>query len=811
MVYSEEMDPAEQAPTPAARVRARARVALERARARAERLWREQRPLVLAGAAGLALVLAVSALVWGRCGLAGCPNVDRLRAYQPGKASRLLDRHGRAFADLRPVEGATVPLRLIPKHVRDAFLAVEDQRFYAHGGVDWRRVVGAALANVRRGGIEQGFSTVTMQLARNVFPDRIRARERTLPRKLLEVRVAYEIEDRFDKDEILELYLSHIYFGNGARGVEAAARHYFGTSASRLTLSQAALLAALIRGPSRYDPRRFPDRARERRDLVLTLMEQQERVPAATATAARTMPLGVVRRRAPATAEAGLAPYFAEEVRRQLEDRLGERLYDETLTITTTLDAGLQRAAESELERQLRAVETGALGAFRGPRYSASAAPPATAADSGTPYLQGAVVSLEVGSGDVLAWVGGRDFHQSRFDRVKSSRRQVGSAFKPFVYAAALRHGHYLSERLSDEPIQVRLGGNRVWEPQNFDQEYDGEVTMRDALARSKNIPTVRLASAVGLKEVAKAAHEAGIRSDIDETPAMPLGTVAVSPLELATAYAAFAGLGQVAAPRFLLRIAAEDGREIFAAPAPRVEHVLDEGIAFLITNVLQEAIERGTGTAVRTSGFEATAAGKTGTTNDATDTWFVGYTPRLVAAVWMGFDEPRPIMGLATGGRLAAPVWGRMMVRAPDALRADATWPAPSTVVQAWIDPQSGRPLSEGCRPYDGDALRELFLRTALPEAICPDQGQVTLADAYPAPSDEDEARDLEPWPDDMRSGSHPAPPPEYEEAETWRRAREQAREDAERAWREARKEYERQLKEWRKEQKRRRRGRDE
>jgi penicillin-binding protein 1A len=505
--------------------------------------------------------------------------------------------------------------------------------------------------------------------------------------------------------------------------VEAAARHYFGTSASRLTLSQAALLAGLIRGPSRYDPRRFPDRARERRDLVLALMEHQGRVPAATATAARTMPLGVVRRRAAATADSGLAPYFAEEVRRQLEDRLGERLYDETLTVTTTLDR-VSSAAESGWSGS-RAVETGALGSFRGPRYSASVPPAAGAAESGTPYLQGAVVSLEVGSGDVLAWVGGRDFHQSRFDRVKSSRRQVGSAFKPFVYAAALGHGHYLSERLSDEPIQVRLGGNRVWEPQNFDQEYDGEVTMRDALARSKNIPTVRLASAVGLKEVAKAAREAGIRSEIEETPAMPLGTVAVSPLELATAYSAFAGLGQVAAPRLLLRIAAEDGSEIFAAPAPRPERVMDDGIAFLITNVLQEAIERGTGTAVRASGFEATAAGKTGTTNDATDTWFVGYTPRLVAAVWMGFDEPRPIMGLATGGRLAAPVWGRMMVRAPEDLTTRATWTAPSTVVQAWIDPQSGRPLTDGRRPYDGEGAPRAVPARAPARAICPDQGR--------------------------------------------------------------------------------------
>src|SRR5258708_31053527 len=255
----------------------RARLAFGHARALAAGLWRDHRPIVVGAAATLAIVLAVGGLFWGRCGWAGCPHVDRPRSYQPGKASRLLDRHGRVSADLRPVEGATVPLRLIPKHVRDAFLAVEDQRFYSHGGVDWRRVAGATLANLRRGGVDQGFSTVTMQLARNVFPDRIRARERTLTRKILEVRVAYEIEDRFDKDEILELYLSHIYFGNGARGVEAAARHYFGTSASRLTLSQAALLAGLIRGPSRYDPRRYPDRARERRDLVLTLMERQGR------------------------------------------------------------------------------------------------------------------------------------------------------------------------------------------------------------------------------------------------------------------------------------------------------------------------------------------------------------------------------------------------------------------------------------------------------------------------------------------------------------------------------------------------------
>ena len=350
-----------------------------------------------------------------------------------------------------------------------------------------------------------------------------------------------------------------------------------------------------------------------------------------------------------------------------------------------------------------------------------------------------------------------------------------------------------------------------MWEPQNFDQEYDGEVTMRDALARSKNIPTVRLASAVGLAEVAKAAREAGIRSDIDETPAMPLGTVAVSPLELATAYAAFAGLGEVAAapPPAAHRRRGRDGDLVGARAAPGARHGRRHRLPHHERPAGGDRARDGDGRArERVRGAPPPARRGPRTTPPTPGS--SATRPRLVAAVWMGFDEPRPIMGLATGGRLAAPVWGRMMVRAPESLTTTATWAAPATVVQAWIDPQSGRPLTDGCRPYDGEALRELFLKAALPPSICPDQGEVTLADASPAQSDEDEARDGEPWPDDMGSRSHPAPPPEYEEAETWRRAREQAREDAERAYREARKEYERQLKEWRKEEKRRRRERE-
>ncbi|HET8644895.1 MAG TPA: PBP1A family penicillin-binding protein, partial [Vicinamibacteria bacterium] len=621
---------------------------------RGTRLSRRDRiALLIAGVAGILIfsLVTTAGILWVRCGGGGCPDVGRLRAYQPGKASRVLDRQGRPFAELRPVEGATVPLQQVSPHLRAAFLAVEDRRFYRHGAVDVRRVVGAALTNVRAKGYEQGFSTITMQLARNLFPERIPARERTLARKLIEIRVAFALERRFSKDEILELYLSHIYFGNGARGVEAAARHYFGGGAGKVTLPQAALLAAIPKGPAYYDPRQHPERARERRNLVLQLMEDQRRITAEQSQAAQAAPLGVVRPRGPAGLDPGLAPYFVEEVRRQLEERFGERLYAETMQVTTTLDVDAQRAAEEELEKQLRTVESGGLGRFRGPRFAASTLP----LGESTPYLQGAMVALEVGTGDVLAWVGGRDFRHSRFDRVSSSRRQTGSAFKPFVYAAALGEGHFLSEHLQDQPLRVQLSRNRYWEPKNYDGDYEGVVTLRDALVRSRNIPTVGLAEEVGLSDVARLAQRAGIHSPIDPTPAMPLGTVAVSPLELATAYGAFAGLGRAAVPRMVLRVRAEDGSEVFAAPAPQVSQLLDPGVAYLVTNVLQDALVRGTGAAVGASGLEVPAAGKTGTTNDSTDTWFVGYTPDLVAAFWMGFDERRPIMGAATGGRLAA------------------------------------------------------------------------------------------------------------------------------------------------------------
>ena len=669
-------------------------------------------------AIGISIVLALFVFVfsWERCFFDGCPDVGSLAAYQPGGAPVLLDRKGEPLADLTPVSQQIVPLHNLPSHVSQAFLAVEDQRFHEHNGIDLQRVAGAVLANLRAGAIEQGFSTVTMQVARNLFPERIPGQERSLARKLTEIRVAKEIEHRYSKEEILELYLNHIYFGSRARGIEAAARQYFGVPATQLTLPQAALLAALPKAPSHYDPRRHPEEARERRDLVLTLMERQKRIPRLMAQAARSEELDVVPPPRQMQTEAGLAPHFVERVRHELEEIFGPGLYRQPLRVRTTLDSRAQRAAEEELSRQLRRIESGELGAFEGPRYTADAEPP----PDGTRYLQGAVVLLDVRDGDVLAWVGGRNFSHSQFDRAALARRQPGSAFKPFVYAAALREGWALSQPLLDQPLALRLADGRIWKPRNFTNEYEGKVTVRDALVRSKNVATVRLATAVGLGEVAQAAERAGLEEPPATGPALALGAVAVSPLELTSAYTAFATLGTVAEPRWILAIEDLDG-QILWRPETRRREVVDPGVAYLITDVLAEALERGTGYRVRQSGIRVPAAGKTGTTNDGADAWFVGYTPQIAAGIWIGFDQPRPIVEDATGGKVAAPLWASIIRRAQTGRPLPKPWAKPKGVVERAVDPATGLVLKDGCSPVQGEPSRELFLEDHLPAAWCP------------------------------------------------------------------------------------------
>jgi penicillin-binding protein 1A len=674
-------------------------------------------------------LLLIAGAAWRTCGFGRCPDVARLTAYRPGGASLLLDRAGRVISQLVPADRDMVRLRELPAHVAAAFVAIEDRRFFAHGAVDARRVAGALWADLRSRAFSQGFSTLSMQLARNLFPAEIPGSKRTTMRKLLEIRVAQDIENRFSKQEILELYLNHIYFGNGARGVESAAQQYFRCPAARLTVAQAALLAALPKAPSHYDPRLHPERALKRRNLVLARMVEQGRLQRELAAAAAREPLGVSPPSPRDPSAAGFARYFAEEVRRELEERFGEQLYSRPLRIWTTLDVGAQHAAEEELARQLRAIEAGKLGRFEGASHPATRETPATpangaGAESATgERLEGAVVVLAADSGDVLAWVGGRDFGWSQFDRVSRARRQAGSAWKPFVYAAALENGYALSQPLADTPLSVALAGGEVWQPRNYDGSFEGQISLREALVRSKNVPTVRLALAVGLSRVAELARRTGISGEVPLLPSMPLGTLAVSPLELTRAYTAFAALGQEVEPRLVLRVDTAGGQPLWTAPPPQRRAVLSPEVAFLLDDALRDALGRGSGAPGRRAVFERAAAGKTGTSTGGDDVWFIGYTPDMVAGVWIGFDQPRPVADQATGGRLAAPVWGRLMSRLYAGRRPPQPWPVPPAVVERPIDAATGLVLAPGCE--DSAARREYFIAGREPATICPGAGQ--------------------------------------------------------------------------------------
>ncbi len=670
--------------------------------------WRE-----LGIATLVALLLGI--LLWQRCGLRGCPNIDQLSAYQPGGESILYDANGDRFAELAPIQHDVVKLSSLPDYVPAAFVAVEDKRFYEHSGVDWRRFMGSVVANIKSMGFAQGFSTITMQISGSVWRDRVPRIKKTLSRKILEVRLARALERKYSKDEILELYLNNIYYGNGAYGIEAAARNYFRRSAKDLTLAQAATLAALPKSPVIYDPRRNPDRSRTRRNLVLSLMAEQGKVTAEQAERAKKTTIGARAEPPARPRESQTAPYFVEAVRRMLEDRFGENLYTAPLRVYTTLDRTAQRAAEQELTRQLRSVENGAFGRFRGKRYVANAE-----LTDETEYLQGAVVVLNARTGAIMAHVGGRDFRQSRFDRATRALRQAGSAFKPFVYAAALSEGYAPSQPIKDEPLEMELEGGEIWKPKNTTGDFRGQMTMREALVQSRNIPTIRLAAEVGLNDVARVARQSGIRSDIPETPAMAIGSGTVTPLELARGYTPLATLGSSTQPRWIERVEDVDGNVIWEAKSRSTE-VMDEGVAFLVTNMLQDAVDHGTGTAVRRVGFSGPAAGKTGTTNDGADVWFVGYTPNVVAAIWVGFDQPKEIVEEASGGRIAAPVWGRIMRKVYTGRKMPAEWTAPESVVRRSVDPTSGMLIAKGCKPARGTVRRELFLSYAQPATVCP------------------------------------------------------------------------------------------
>lgn len=641
----------------------------------------------------------------------------------PDQASVVVDREGNEVSKLYMTRRVIVSIDSIPQVVQNAFIAIEDRRFWQHDGVDWLRVVGAMWRNVKALDIEEGSSTITMQLARNVFPEKLPANQKTIWRKLGEARVATEIEKQYSKQEILGLYLNQIYFGMGAYGIEAAAEEYFGKSALELELSEAATLAALPRAPSRLNPRSSPDAALDGRAQVLDRMLAQGFISEEEARDAKDAELKLRKGEAEVDDR---APYFVEAVRRLLEEQLGDVLYTGGYTIHTTLDLDAQRVLEEELTRQLTAVESGRYGRFSHPTY-ASVHADSTDLTRGTPYLQTAGVLMDAQTGDVLALVGGRKYEESQFNRATLALRQPGSAFKPFVYAAALGAGLPPTHTVIDEPIRLVLDDRRVWEPRNYDGSYAGQVTLRDGLVRSKNVVTVRLASEIGVHRAVALAEQLGLGPRLPTNPSVVLGTAEVTPLALTAAYAAFATLGTRPEPRFVTRVEDRFGNVVWSQQNTTMA-VLNPAIAFLTTNILQDVVNRGTGTAVRGVGYRGAAAGKTGTTQDAADIWYVGFTPEHVATIWIGFDRRQTVVRGATGGELAAPVWGRVMRRM--GFRS-ATWQPPRGIETRVVD-EFGTVLAENCPSY-GSTRQEYFLSGTVPMPSCyPDYYYDMYADSF-------------------------------------------------------------------------------
>jgi len=648
---------------------------------------------------------------WSRvCAAERCPSIARLRGDSKRgqlQTSKVYAADGRLITELGIERRTVLPLSEMPVYLRQAFIATEDKRFYSHHGIDFIRFPGAVLNRFR------GFSTITQQLARNVFSDQIRAGERTLSRKLKEARVAVELERTFPKDTILELYLNQISLGPNVAGVEAASQVFFGKSARDLNVAEAATLAALPKAPGNYNPRTHPDRAVARRNVVLTLMSNQGYLTPEDAEYWKAYPLVLTSRR---TSYGDVAPYFVEWLRSSfLEPRFGRDLYEKGYRIYTTLDLDMQEAAERALQSQLDEIEAGAYSANnkfegQGHTYREYVEKGRAAADEQgpfSPYLQGALVALDTRTGYILALVGGRDFVDSKWNRVTQSVRQPGSTFKPFVYSAAVRANWPVDTMLDDSPLNspvIQLDSS-LWQPKDYDDTTLGMIPMRQSLFLSRNLSTIKLGMSLGEQTVVGEARRYGITTALRPYPSIHIGANAVKPIEIVAAYSAFANLGTRVEPIGIQRIEDRDGNIIYQSTVKR-EQVMDPEHSWLMLDMLRDVMRCQPGTGPNRCGTAATAVlglrvpmgGKTGTTDDYTDAWFVGFTPEIVAGIWVGYDAQQRIMANAGGGRIVAPAWTKFMRDVYERRPPPPDWPRPDSLITREVDWSNGKLATPFC-----------------------------------------------------------------------------------------------------------------
>jgi len=697
-------------------------------------LWRP-RTYLLAGSFLLAGAFGAVRGSWQNiCAGDTCPSIARIRTFEHEQTSKLLAHDGRQIAEIGYERRTPISLHALPEYIPQAVTAIEDKRFYQHSGFDPFGIARAAFGVLTFRNLGGG-STITQQLARNLF-DEIGFQRRYV-RKMKEVRVALDLERAYTKDQILEAYLNEIYMGRGY-GFQNAANNYLGKNIAQINIAEAALLAAILNRPGVYDPFRYPDRAKARRDLVLTRMAAEGHLERDEAERWKDFPLPESE---PTGSVTSLAPYFEEWVRQILDSRFGDEIYRSGLRVYTTLDVEMQQAAKVSMEEGWRAIEADSTH-FEHPYYSDFDT--VQAFSGSTPYLQGAFVALDPVTGHVKAMVGGRDFEQSKFDRARLANRQAGSSFKPFVYTAAIASGIPASHVVVDAPVVYPQVSGEDWRPANFGGEFKGPMTMREGLYTSTNMIAIKVGwEEVGIETVAQTARRMGIQTEIERFPSTTIGAAEVIPIQMAEAYSTFPNLGTKVRPFPILRVEDSEGVIIWE-PQPERTQVLDSMVSRIMVSMLEDVVIRGTGyNAIRVRGglpYQVPAGGKTGTTNDGTDVWFAGFTPNLLATVWFGMDAPIPIFSLgpgkrqATGGGLAAPVWASFMRRVymggqsdedntdyephGPLLPIESGWPLLPGLNAVLVDRSTGKLASRWCA--EEDRYLEYYLPGTEPTELC-------------------------------------------------------------------------------------------
>ncbi len=542
-------------------------------------------------------------------------------------------------------------LRELPDYLTEGVLAVEDRRFYNHWGIELRSMFRALLVDLRRRDFSQGASTITQQLARNMFL----TLDKQIPRKIKESMLAVNIERNYSKDEILEMYLDKVYLGAGAYGVEAAAQRYFNKEASKLDISEAAIIIGLIQLPSAYSPIRFPERALRRRNIVLNVMHDQGVISDEEYRKIIDEPIVLASPRG----EYGTADYFLEHVRLLVERKYGTtRLFTEGLKIYTTIDYDLQVYADSLLNHELTILEQ----RQRYPELYEDHPPDLT--EITTSYLQGAVFGIDPQTGYVPIMIGGRNFNHSKFNRVTQAQRQPGSAFKPILYTAALDQRYTPATIIKDEPVVFVQSDSVFWKPRNYSRTFEGYVRLREALNKSINTVAVKVISDLGPSHIVDCSRRFGINTPLSPYYSLAIGSFEVRPIELISAYTTFANSGKRVKPIFIRRIEDKNGN-ILEMSLPEHIRVIDERTAYLLSNLLETVVNEGTARSVRTRGYRWYAAGKTGTTDDYRDAWFIGYNSQLVLGIWVGFDDNTSLGSNQSGAVAALPSWPPIMKKA--------------------------------------------------------------------------------------------------------------------------------------------------